>query len=135
MRFNRVLLLIVPTALVFMLTACDKDDIPEDSEKPVMSISLPTDNQVIDLSLDSMHIMLNITDNDKLKSFTATLTANGVTLYSDAPADAKDKNYYIYHRHFNPPGVSANMSAELTLVAEDRNGNTESRTIDVSFVP
>ena len=135
MRFNRLKTLLVPIIITIIIVACGKDEGPKDTEKPSMSINLPTDNQVIDLSVDSLHILLNVTENDRLESFTATLKANGETLYTDSPADAKGVNYYIYHRHFNPPGVTANMSAELTLVATDKSGNADSRTINISFVP
>ncbi len=122
-------------ALVCMSgTSCSKED-SNDKEKPVISISLPQENDAIILAGDSVHVMINITDNENLKSFTAELkTSAGTNWFTDS-RNVDDLKFYTYHRHYNPIGLSGSTSLVLTATAVDKAGNTESKTVNFSVAP
>lgn len=132
----RILLLFFALLLFSCLAifSCSKEE-NNDNEKPVISISLPQSNESIVLNGDSIHVMINISDNDKLQSFTAELnTTSGDTWFTDT-RDIQDIKFFVYHKHYNPIGLSANTPLILTATAVDKAGNTENTTMNFSVAP
>jgi Domain of unknown function (DUF4625) len=114
--------------------SCSKEE-ASDTEKPVINISLPHPNESIVLNGDSIHVMINVSDNNKLQSFNAELkTDSGDTWFSESP-NVQDNGFYVFHRHYDPGSIPGSISLILTASAMDKSGNSESKTLTFSVSP
>src|SRR5262245_22240298 len=116
-----VFILSIPCTVNF---SCSKDEEIKDTDKPTITISSPAPNQSIVLNGDSIHVMINVSDDVLLHSFTAELkTVSGDTWFNEAP-NVQDIKFYTYHKHYNPVNLSVNTPLVLTTTAVDKTGKT-----------
>lgn len=115
--------------LAILIAACRKD-----KSMPVITISKPSDGAIVQLSLDSIHMIYTVTDNAELHNITTKISdASGTVLYSDV--DHEHKSNFSYHEHFMPNGIVVPTPLVFSVVAEDHEGNTSSKTINFSVKP
>lgn len=124
-------LLVCFLTLNILLTACNEDtNNGQDEEAPIISISSPTTTDTY-VSGDTLQIKALITDNDQLHDMGATLTRthNNETVEVWTYSNHSHANTYDMSETYviEVPGMHNDF--ELTIWADDHNGNMGSETV------
>ncbi|MCB0538870.1 MAG: DUF4625 domain-containing protein [Bacteroidetes bacterium] len=130
-KYKLSLLLVCFLTANILLTACNEDTNNEqDTEAPAISISSPTATETY-VSGDTLQITALITDNDQLHDLGATLTRthNDETVEVWTYSNHSHGNTYNMRETYviEVPGMHNDF--ELTIWADDHNGNMGSETV------
>lgn len=105
--------------------SCKKD---KDTEKPVITIEEPSNNDTISLASSEIHMEFKATDNEGLHEVSVNLTnPSGTSLFSNTKD--VDDTIYFFHEHITPSGISSITQLMFKVDASDHNENNISRTI------
>ena len=117
--------LLISVLSVFLFMGCSKDD-AEDTEAPSITITAPTNNQV--LSAGEVHVKGSIADN-------AYINQVHVEVYDGTGAE-------VVHVHIHPATknyafdqaftAQAGKSYKIKVVAEDPSANSSTKQVDIT---
>ncbi len=108
------------------IAACKSHDHDDtDNEAPVLTISTPTENEVVS---GTVHVEFTVTDQSLHEmEVKVTKDSDGAELYKVNPV-VHDVTDYEFHEHFNP-GVAAETAVTLTVTVSDHSDQTTVKTV------
>ena len=129
--------LLASLMLLLTVTACkkndDHDEDANDHDKPVLSITLPTDSMTYKHG-DTVKIRGLVTDNSLHELFVSIVeNTNDSVLFTDAP-NVHDLSAFSIASNWKSQ-VTKLTNARVIVVAEDHNANVTSDTIRIQVLP
>ena len=129
--------LLLVMLLLLPLTACKKTDDHDhsstDSEKPVLSMTLPSDSMTFNNG-DTVKIRGTVTDNSLHELMVSIINNdNDSILYSAAPV-VHDLTAYTIAMDWKSQ-VTTHTNASVIIVAEDHSANVVADTIRIHIMP
>jgi hypothetical protein len=130
----KIVLSILTISFFLFNTACKKETI--DTVKPVLTIGEPAEGTIFTLTDDpEVHIEFTVTDETSLHELSVEVKdASGAVIYTDAPS-VHDLKLLDYHEHFEPTGITGEVSMTLTVTAEDHGANVTTQTVNFKVKP
>ncbi|MFN0036054.1 MAG: hypothetical protein ACKVUS_13405 [Saprospiraceae bacterium] len=129
MKFQTLLSIAALLALVSATPACHDHhhDDSDDTVSPELTISAPTENQLIE---GAVQITLRASDETSLHEMHVKVTkdSDGSTVFENEPT-VHDKTEFTFDEAFTPSGLSADTPMTLTVDVEDHAAHKVTKTV------